>query len=143
MDHPKTDQERAAEAVQTALTASNVARAIDVCDALDTYASKLTAFDRHDFAYAAWERFTDAIVPPAPEDIARVMIRAARHLYGFMIADLIDIQFGEHEKRIAVDGGTLAWQPDLHSVVINDRTDYREDGVVIASVYRSGKLTTA
>ncbi len=143
MDHPKTDQERAAEAVQTALTASNVARAIDVCDALDAHGSKLTAFDRHDFAFAAWERFTDAIVPPAPEDIARVMIRAARHLYEFMVADLIDIQFGEHEKRIVVDGGTLAWQPDMHAVVINDRADFRDDGIVVASVYRSGKLARA
>ncbi|TDL43864.1 hypothetical protein [Microbacterium oleivorans] len=143
MDHPKTDQERAAEAVQTALTASNVARAIDVCDALDAHGSNLTAFDRHDFAYAAWERFTDAIVPPTPEDIARVMIRAARHLYEFMVADLIDIQFGEHEKRVTVDGGTLGWQPDARAVVIHDRADYREGDVIIASVYRSTSVRAA
>lgn len=143
MDLPKTDQELAADAVQTAIAKSNVARAIDICDAIDQHAAHLAAFDRHDFAFEMWGRVADAIVPLSEDDVARVMIRAARHLYEYAVVDLIDIQFGEHEKHITVDGGTLAWQPDTRTVVIHDRSDYRHDGVIVASVYRSTSVRAA
>jgi len=115
---PQTTQDTAIAAVHQACAAANTARALQVLDALDANAQHLTRFDLADEAESVWQTFTDIDVALPDEDVAKVMLRAAMYLGEERVVDFIDIQFGEHEKRITLpDGARLVWMPDLEYVL--------------------------
>lgn len=115
---PQTPQETAIAAVNQARAAANTARAMSVLDALDANAQHLTRFDLADEAEAVWHTFTETDLHLSDEDVATVMLRAAHYIGEERVVDLIDIHFGEHEKRITLaDGACLVWMPDLECVI--------------------------
>lgn len=115
-----TQNEAAVAAVNAAEAAGNVARAAMIFDALDEHADQLTLMDRYDFAFYAWGDMVNIDVPIADEDIAAMILRAARHIPEHTVVDLVDAQFGDQEKRIRLDDGRgLTWLPGDHIAILS------------------------
>lgn len=126
----KTEQEARA-AIERAQVAGQLARATAIFDALDANAEHLDHYARYDIAYETWDALIDidALIPD--EDLARMVVRAAAHMDEDQVVDIVDAQFGEHDKTIAASDGTrLAWQPFNECVILT----YPAGPVSIASV---------
>lgn len=126
-------------AITAAQLAAQTARAASVFDAIDQQAERLTSHDRYDYAYSTWEAFVEIDQQLLDEDIARIAIRAARHMPEEAIIDLVDVQYGEHEKRIRFDDGSgLVWLPDDDTLILT--YPLSRDRAVDAVLSRPAKL---
>lgn len=109
------------EPLDQAEATANVARATFMFDAIDEAAPRLTEWQRQDYALRTW-RLCMEEGPAIPDnDVAALTIRAAKHLHEEMLVDLVDAQFGEHEKRIRLDGdqGAVTWLPDDEVLILS------------------------
>lgn len=126
----KTEQEARAE-VERAQVAGQLARAAVIFDALDANAEHLDHYTRYDIAYETWDAMINIDIQISDEDLARMVVRAAAHMDEEQVVDIVDAQFGEHDKTIATaDGTRLAWQPFNECVVLT----YPSGGVAVAVV---------
>lgn len=115
----QTDRTAALAEIGRAEAAANVARALTVFDALDDQAPRLTASDRYDAAFAAWQTCMDVDWPVDDVDTARLAIRASHHMPEEALIDLVDVQYGEHEKWIRVDEQhALVWLPEDDALIL-------------------------
>jgi len=112
----------AVAAVDQSEIAAQLARAVAVFDALDEHREHLAPHHLYDRAYATWQSFVDIDIPLPDEHVATVALRAGIYLapYEEVLVDLVDVQFGEHEKRIVLDGARgLAWMPADESLILS------------------------
>lgn len=116
-----TEQDRTAALAVISKTEAeaNVARALRVFDALDDQSARLTDHDRYDAAALAWATCMDVDHQISDEDVTRLAIRAARHIPEEQLVDLIDVQFGDREKRIRIDAEHgLVWLPEDDCLIL-------------------------
>ena len=128
-----TDRAAALAEIGRVEASANVTRALTVFDAIDGQEPRITSSDRYDVAFAAWRTCMDVDAPIADEDIARLAFRAVHHIPEEQLIDLVDVQFGEHEKRIHLDADhALVWLPADECLIL--RFPSRTPGVVIDAV---------
>lgn len=117
MDHQ--NQQAALAAVTRAELAAQTARALAVFDAIDEQSPNLSEHDRYDLAYSTWQAFVDIDSALPDNDVAKVAIRASQHMPEEALIDLVDVQFGEHEKRIRLDEEHgLVWLPEDDTLIL-------------------------
>ncbi len=129
------------DAVREVQRGAAIAHANAVYDALDKHWEDLDRAERYDIAAETWRVTADTDARLTDDDIVRLINRAADHLPSALVVDLIDIHFGEHEKKITTaDDFRLTWLPDDGTLIIGAPIG---GGVVDARMFTGKKHTHA